>query len=232
VFIITWEGILVMEKLELYLIIVSLLGLIIGWFASKEFYRRADIKKIKSLNSTIQEREVYLKNLEIDCDEKQTKLDRLIDESILCKHELLQKSNLLRKKSDELYKIQKELNRKHIPRENRVNDTQELQRLRTLIIEKDKLIESMKKEHSQNIQKRNSSYIEISKDQFQQVEKRLKEYKNRADILEEENARLNILNNSKKEFDFFKKMNYSISNIKDVALSNLFGNNYEKLTKA
>ena len=221
-----------MEKLELYLIIVSLLGLIIGWFASKEFFRRADIKKIKSLNSTIQEREICLKNLEIDCDEKQNKLDRLIDESILCKHELLQKSNLLRKKSDELYKIQKELNSKHVPRENIANNTQELQRLRTLIIEKDKLIENIKKENFQNIQKRNSSYIEISKDQFQQVEKRLKEYKNRADILEEENARLNILNNSKKEFDFFKKMNYSISNIKDVALSNLFRNNYEKLTKA
>jgi len=221
-----------MEKLELYLIIVSLLGLIIGWFVSKEFFRRADIKKIKSLNSTIQEREKCLKNLEIDCDEKQNKLDRLIDESILCKHELLQKSNLLRKKSDKLYKIQKELNRKHIPRENRPNDTQELQRLRMIIIEKDKLIENIKKEYSQNIQKRNSSYIEISKDQFQQVEKRLKEYKNRADILEEENVRLSLLNSSKKEFDFFKKMNYSISNIKDVALSNLFRDNHEKLTKA
>jgi len=214
-----------MEKLELYLIIVSLLGLIIGWFASKEFYRKADIKKIKSLNSTIQEREQCLKNLEIDCDEKQNKLDRLIDESILCKHELLQKSNLLRKKSDELYKIQKELNSKqHIPIEDKANNTQELQRLRTLIIEKDKLIENRKKD--------NSSYIEISKDQFQQVEKRLKEYKNKADRLEEENVRLSLLNSSKKEFDFFKKMNYSISNIKDVALSNLFRNNYEKLTKA
>jgi len=221
-----------MEKLELYLIIVSLLGLIIGWFSSKEFFRRADIKKIKSLNSTIQEREVCLKNLEIDCSQKQNKLDRLIDESILCKHELLQKSNLLRKKSDELYKIQKELNSKYIPREKRPKDIQELQRLRTIIIKKDKLIENIKKEYSQNIQKRNSSYIEISKDQFQQIEKRLKEYKNRADILEEENARLNILNSSKKEFDFFKKMNYTISNIKDVTLSNLFGNSYEKLTKA
>jgi len=221
-----------MEKLELYLIIVSLLGLIIGWFASKEFFRRVDTKKIKSLNSTIKEREVCLKNLEIDCSQKQNKLDRLIDESILCKHELLQKSNLLRKKSDELYKIQKELNSKYIPREKRPKDTQELQRLRTIIIKKDKLIENIKKEYAQNIQKRNSSYIEISKDQFQQIEKRLKEYKNRADILEEENARLNILNSSKKEFDFFKKMNYTISNIKDVTLSNLFGNNYEKLTKA
>jgi len=221
-----------MEKLELYLIIASLLGLIIGWVTSKEFFRRADIKKIQSLNSIIQEREQCLKNLEIDCSQKQNKLDRLIDESILCKHELLQKSNLLRKKSDELYKIQRELKSKHIPRENKANNTQELQRLRTLIIEKDKLIENIRNEHSQNIQKRNSSYIEISKDQFQQVEKRLKEYKNKADRLEEENVRLSLLNSSKKEFDFFKKMNYSISNIKDVALSNLFRNNYEKLTKA
>jgi len=221
-----------MEKLELYLIIASLLGLIIGWFVSREFFRRADIKKIKNLNSTIQEREYCLKNLEIECSQKQNKLDRLIDESIFCKHELLQKSNLLRKKSDELYKIQRELKSKHVPRENRANNTQELQRLRTLIIEKDKLIENMKKEHSKNIQKQNNSYIEISKDQFKQIEKRLKEYKSKADRLEEENARLSLLNNSKKEFDFFKKMNYSISNIKDIALSNLFGNNYEKLTKA
>ena len=219
-----------MEKLELYLVISSLLGLIIGWFSSKEFFRRADIKKIQSLNRTIQEKEKSLKKIEIECSQKQNKLDRLIDESILCKHELLQKSNLLRKKSDELYKLQKEL--KYINRENKPDNIRELQRLRRIIIEKDKLIENMKKEYSQNIQKRNSSYIEISKDQFQQIEKRLKEYKSKADRLEEENARLSLLNSSKKEFGFLKKMNYSISNIKDIRLSNLFGNNYEKLTKA
>jgi len=219
-----------MEKLELYLVVSSLLGLIIGWFTSKEFFRREDIKKIQNLNRTIQEKEKYLKNLEIECSKKQNKLNKLIDESILCKHELLQKSNLLRKKSDELYKIQKEL--KYINKENRPNNIQELQRLRRIIIEKDKLIENMKKEYSQNIKKRNSSYIEISKDQFKQIEKRLKEYKSKADRLEEENIRLSLLNSSKKEFGFLKKMNYSISNIKDIRLSNLFGNNYKKLTKA
>ena len=221
---------MVMEKLELYLVVSSLLGLIIGWFTSKEFFRREDIKKIQNLNRTIQEKEKYLKNLEIECSKKQNKLNKLIDESILCKHELLQKSNLLRKKSDELYKIQKEL--KYINKENRPNNIQELQRLRRIIIEKDKLIENMKKEYSQNIKKRNSSYIEISKDQFKQIEKRLKEYKSKADRLEEENIRLSLLNSSKKEFGFLKKMNYSISNIKDIRLSNLFGNNYKKLTKA
>jgi chromosome segregation ATPase len=206
-----------MEKIELYLIAVGFLGLIIGWFISKEFFRKKDINRIESLSNTINEREIYLKNLEIDCAEKQNKLDRLIDESILCKHELLQKSNLLRKKSDELYKIQKGL-------DNNSYDTQELQRLRMIIIKKDKLIENRKKD--------NSSYIEISKDQFQQIEKRLKEYKHKADTLEEENTRLSILNSSNKEFDFFKKVNYSISNMKAIALSNLFKDNYEKLTKA
>ena len=204
-------------KIELYLIAVSFLGLIIGWFISKEFFRKKDINRIESLSNTINEREIYLKNLEIDCAEKQNKLDRLIDESILCKHELLQKSNLLRKKSDELYKIQKGL-------DNNSYDTQELQRLRMIIIKKDKLIENRKKD--------NSSYIEISKDQFQQIEKRLKEYKHKADTLEEENTRLSILNSSNKEFDFFKKVNYSISNMKAIALSNLFKDNYEKLIKA
>jgi stage III sporulation protein SpoIIIAA len=124
---------------------------------------------------------------------------------------------LLRKKSDELYKIQKGL-------DNNSYDTQELQRLRMIIIKKDKLIENRKKD--------NSSYIEISKDQFQQIEKRLKEYKHKADTLEEENTRLSILNSSNKEFDFFKKVNYSISNMKAIALSNLFKDNYEKLIKA
>jgi chromosome segregation ATPase len=206
-----------MEKIELYLIAVGFLGLIIGWFISKEFFRKKDINRIESLSNTINEREIYLKNLENDCAEKQNKLDRLIDESILCKHELLQKSNLLRKKSDELYKIQKGL-------DNNSYDTQELQRLRMIIIKKDKLIENRKKD--------NSSYIEISKDQFQQIEKRLKEYKHKADTLEEENTRLSILNSSNKEFDFFKKVNYSISNMKAIALSNLFKDNYEKLIKA
>ena len=221
-----------MEKLEIYSMVASLLGLIIGWFTSKEFFRRADIKKITSLTNTIQERENSLKKLETECSQKQNKLDRLIDESILCKHELLKKSNLLRKKSDELYKIQQELQAKYNPKDNRANNTLELQKLRTLIIEKDKKIENIKKEYSQKIQKRNNLYIEMSKDQFQQIEKRLKEYKSRADILEKENSKLVILNNSKKEFDFLKKMNYTISNIKDVTLSNLFGTNYGKLTKA
>jgi hypothetical protein len=211
-----------MEKIELYLIAVGFLGLIIGWFISKEFFRKKDINRIESLSNTINEREIYLKNLENDCAEKQNKLDRLIDESILCKHELLQKSNLLRKKSDELYKIQKGL-------DNNSYDTQELQRLRMIIIKKDKLIENRKIE---NRKKDNSSYIEISKDQFQQIEKRLKEYKHKADTLEEENTRLSILNSSNKEFDFFKKVNYSISNMKAIALSNLFKDNYEKLIKA
>jgi len=168
-----------MEKLEIYSMVASLLGLIIGWFTSKEFFRRADIKKITSLTNTIQERENSLKKLETECSQKQNKLDRLIDESILCKHELLKKSNLLRKKSDELYKIQQELQAKYNPKDNRANNTLELQKLRTLIIEKDKKIENIKKEYSQKIQKRNNLYIEMSKDQFQQIEKRLKEYKSR-----------------------------------------------------
>ena len=227
-----------MENLEIYFV-VGLLSLIIGWFTSREFFRQKDINNLKSLHSIINEKEICLKNLELDCSKKQNKLDRLIDESIICKHELLQKSNLLRKKSDELYKIQKELNiirdkiskvetvtnkkleNESIIRNNKSNDAQELQRLRTIIIKKDKLIENRKKN--------SSSYFEISKDQFKQIEKRLKEYKEKADRLEEENTRLVLLNSSKKEFSFFKKINYSISNIKDVALSNLFR---EKLTKA
>jgi DNA repair exonuclease SbcCD ATPase subunit len=238
---------------------VGLFGLILCWLSSKEFFKRESLKDIKELNSTIHEKEIYLKELEADCAKKKTQLDRLVDESIVCKHKLLEKSNLLRKKIDELHKVQNRLDTikdkiarvESVERKNRelleqiaqinredslneykkVSNSKELQRLRTIIIEKDKQIKSLREESYENALKRKSSYIEISKDQFQQIEKRLKEYKHRADILEYENSQLKMMHRPKKEFDFFEKINYSISNLKDVALSNIFRDNYEKIPK-
>jgi len=248
-----------MEKLGLYFILMSLFGLVVCWIASKEFFGKQSIDKIKNLNSAISEKEICLRNLERDCAEKRNQLERLMDESLVCKHKLLEKSNLLRKKIDELYKVQEELDNinkkitkvKEVEKKNKelLNyilkskkidnqnidkefNSQELQRLRAIIIEKDKIISRLRKEYSEKLLVRRNSYIEISKDQFYQIEKRLKEYKHRADILEYENSRLDTFRNNKKESDFFDKINYSISNLKEVALLNLFKDNYEKIPKA
>jgi len=250
-----------MEKLLLYLIVGSLLGLSICLVLSKKFFKKKNIYDTKELNNSIQEKEIYLKKLENDCAEQKNQLDRLVDESIVCKHNLLQKSNLLRKKIDELHKIQEKLDgvkskiikaqslekknkelayqiskltkeSSFLGEDNKLSYIKELQRLRTIIIEKDKEIQNLKQESYENTLQRKSSYIEISKDQFKEIEKRLKEYKHKADILEYENTQLNLISKPKKEFDFFEKINYSISNLREVAFSNLFRDNYEKISKA
>jgi chromosome segregation ATPase len=221
-----------MENLWFCLMGVGIVSSIIGWFLSLEFSKRKAIDKINNLNNLINQKEDYYKNLKMECEKRQNQLDRIVDESIICKERLLQTSNLLRKKSDELFKIQEKLN--NIKIDNSIkpkNETEELQRLRTIIIKKDKIIDNMRREYHKAISRKKSLYIEISKDQFNQIEQRLKEYKEKIETLEQENNRLNLANQKQKEFDFIEKLNYSMSNIKDIAVANLFGNNYEKIPK-
>jgi chromosome segregation ATPase len=231
-------GITKMEELELYFVIFNLLSFAGGWLLSREFYNIPNAQ-IQELNEIIEEKKNYLKKLEKECSDKQIQLDKLIDESIVCKHKLLQKSNLLRQKNDELYKLEEEIKSLKVINEkdiklsktlSNLNETEELIKLRRIIIQKDKLIESMKKA----ILDRNNLYLRISKDQFHQIELRLKEYKEKIEKLEQENMKLKLipLTKPKKEKSFFQKINSSLINSKEIALWNIFGNSYNKITKA
>jgi len=226
-----------MYELEFYFILINILTFIVGWFLSKEFYKISNIQK-EELNALIEEKKVYLKKLEKECSQKQVQLDKLIDESIVCKQKLLQQSNLLRQKNDELYKLEEKI--KNIMTINKkdnklfkslsnLSENEELIKLRRIVIQKDRLIENMKK----TLFEKSDNYIEISKDQFHQIELRLKEYKQKADQLEKENSKLKILiQPKKKENKILDRLNGSISNVKEFALLGIFKNNYKKITKA
>ncbi|NEW61272.1 hypothetical protein GSY74_08245 [Sulfurovum sp. bin170] len=171
------------------------------------------------------EKESVVTDLESACVERKNQLNRLIDEGIVCRHQLLQKSNFLRKKSDELYRVQKrleEVKSKEIlekPKEKNSNDNlfEEIKKMGNTIEEKDKTIAILK---SRVEESKDDNYIHISKDQFNQIEKRLKEYKSRADMLENENSKLLVLRRLRKESGFLEDINLYISNIKEATLSN------------
>ncbi|SFV65550.1 hypothetical protein MNB_SV-12-1961 [hydrothermal vent metagenome] len=90
------------------LVLALLLVWAVAWFLSKRV-RDRDQTKVKLLSNTIIEKENIVKDLESVCVERKNQLNRLIDEGIVCRHQLLQKSNFLRKKSDELYRVQEKL---------------------------------------------------------------------------------------------------------------------------
>ncbi len=191
-----------MEKFLLY-IPFTLLGLLIGIFFSNFYLKKRFQFRIGFLNKKILEKESCLVELESECNTKKEKLDKIIMDSIYCKAELLKLSNDFRKKSDELYRVQDRLDNmkgriskvEEVERENRVllakvdrlekreldskesSLKDEIERLRELILKKDMELETIKKR--EKIEKEN--YFKISKDQFYQIENRLKEYKNRVE---------------------------------------------------
>jgi len=227
-----------MEKLLLYYILSTLMGVAVGLFLSNFFLKKRFRVKMDLLNSNIKEKEKCLVELESECTNQKDKLDEIVMDSIICKGQLLQTSNSLRKKSDELYRLQDKLdgiknrisNIKKIEKRNRgllrevsklkkikediesSNQNsmllEEFKRLKKIIEERDKQIENISKKDE--IEKLN--FFKISKDQFKQIEKILKEYKAKSDILEKENIKLNTLNIKKEDINLLEKINGSFFN--------------------
>jgi len=247
-----------MDKLLLYYILSTLIGVAVGLFLSNFFLKKRFMVKMDLLNSNIKEKEKCLIELESECKNKKDKLDEIVMDSIICKGQLLQTSNSLRKKSDELYRLQDNLdaiknrisNIKKIEKRNRgllrevsklkkikkdIDSSnqnsmllEEFKRLKKIIEERDKYIANIsKKDKIENLY-----YFKISKDQFKQIEKILKEYKAKSDILEKENIKLNTLNIKKQEVNILEKINSSFFNFSDVTHTNFSKDNYEKISKA
>ncbi len=191
-----------MEKLLLY-IPFTLLGLLIGIFFSNFYLKKRFQFKIGLLNKKITEKENCLVDLENECNIKKKQLDKIVMDSIYSKAKLLKLSNDFRKKSDELYRVQDKLDSmksriskvEEVERRNRIllakidrlekrelesrdsNLKDEIKRLKELISKRDTEIEAFKRR--EKLEKEN--YFKISKDQFYQIENRLKEYKKKID---------------------------------------------------
>jgi len=211
---------------------------IISWFIARQFIERHNRLKIKVLNSTITQEEKIVDKLEVAYMETKHQLERLIDEGIVCRHQLLQKSNSLRKKSDELYRTQiklksmeskiKEL--KSLEESNRklMDQISELEKFLNddsstgdgSLIDKVHRLEKSLKKRSKS-EKSAVDHLSISKDQFEQIEKRLQEYKEKAEILEAENIQLISANKSKKESKLFKKMKFNLLSSKKFRYNSL-----------
>ncbi len=230
-----------MEKLLLYYTLFTLTGIAIGLFISNFFLRNRFKVKVDLLNSNIKEKENCLKELESECSNKKEKLDKIVMDSIICKAQLLETSNSLRKKADEVYRAEEKLNDikkrisnikkietknkkllievsklkqelSHLSKDSILLD--EFKRLKKIIKERDKELEAIKKKNKTE----ELSYFKISKDQFKQIEKKLKEYKTKSDILEKENINLNNIK-GKQEINILEKINSSFFKFSNSSLT-------------
>jgi len=97
-----------LESLGFCLLIFMLLSLYLLWVFSKKDIDKNQLK-IKQLNSQLMEKDRVVKELERSYIEKRSQINTLVDNDIACRDKLLNITNLLRKKSDELYKVQQKL---------------------------------------------------------------------------------------------------------------------------
>jgi chromosome segregation ATPase len=229
------------ESISFCLVVALLLGLVIAWFLLRRDTTNTEESKSQTLNSIITEKEKRVEELESAYIEKKNQLNRLVDEGIVCRHQLLQKSNVLRKKSDELYRVQEKLDRvkeKIAYIENKISKQKEskeesssselpieIKRLEDIIAKRDKSITILKGSVEELT---DDNYIQISKDQFEQIEKKLKDYNNRVDELENENSKLLAMSRLKKEPRVLEDITLYLSNLKESTLSSF----YSKRAKA
>jgi chromosome segregation ATPase len=249
-----------MERLLLYYILDTLIGVSIGIFLSNLFLKKRFKTKLELLNRNIKEKERCLVELENECDSKRDKLDKIVIDSIICKAELLHASNSLRKKSDELYRVQDKLdNIKHrvaniekIEQKNRqlINELSKLkeknkelesssqnsmlleesERLKKIIQERDKELDTIhKREEEEKLH-----FFKISKDQFKQIENRLKEYKTKSDKLEKEHVRfITVKNHTDTNTDnILQKTDDSFVKISNISNSSFSKDNSKKISKS
>jgi hypothetical protein len=183
----------------LELVMFISLGFIMGWSLAKLFRKEDSRDKI-------------IEELQENCSQKQRQLSKILDESISNRHQLLKKSNLLRRKSDELQKVQE----RFVLNSDSGSD-KDMQSLKRLLDDKERLISSFNSE-IKRIKESELDYIKISKDQFKQIEKSLKKYKKIADRVE------SIPKKTEYERAFEKKVKDSMNNLNNLNIANIFEN--------
>ena len=106
-----------LESIGFCLVIFMLLSLYLLWVFSKRGTDKNQLK-ITQLNSQLMEKNRVIKELEISYIEKRKQINTLVDNDIACRDRLLRITNLLRKKSDELYKVQEKLKEFRVKEQN------------------------------------------------------------------------------------------------------------------
>ena len=232
------------ESIGSCLVVALFLGLIIAWYLSNRDSINMKESKSQALNNIIIEKENRVDELESAYIEKKNQLNRLVDEGIVCRHQLLQKSNFLRKKSDELYRVQEKLDRvkekiaflekiedskiakseEHKKRDSTSKLLVEIKRLEDIIEEKDRTI-TIFKNRIEELD--DDDYIQISRDQFGQIENKLKDYRSSIDILENENSKLLAMSRLKRESRVLEDISLYLSNLKEATLSSFYNKRAE-----
>jgi len=93
----------------IWLSVALLVGVIVGWYVNSAMQQKESMVELDILQKHYEEKESQVKKLKDDYLSQKRNLDRLTDESIVCRHQLLQKSNFLTKTSDELFRLKNKL---------------------------------------------------------------------------------------------------------------------------
>jgi chromosome segregation ATPase len=96
-------------KIGFFLAVAMLIGMGVGWFIADVMRKKVALLELKTLNSTIEERDRQLKVLEDNLSIQKTQLYKLTDEGIVSRHKMLKQANIIQKQSDEIYMIQDKL---------------------------------------------------------------------------------------------------------------------------
>ncbi|MCH9740043.1 MAG: hypothetical protein K0U38_04270 [Epsilonproteobacteria bacterium] len=186
-------------KITLWLAIALLIGVMIGWFISNIIKEKENFLEMETLEKSLEEKSKKLREVESHAIGKKLRIDKLIDEGIVCRHELLQKSNFLRKASDELFKIQdklehvqvlekekSELLRKVSEQNIMINEQKsEIAEFEKVVMKADALI--AKREDSQNSSTEHEMEFEVQKLKklIDEQEKKIDFYKNELEVSKE-----------------------------------------------
>jgi len=185
-------------QMSICIVLSLLIGGAIGWMVSAMYQTKKGILEVSVLKDTLQERDRQLQTLEASYGRQQQKLNKLTDEGIAERHKLLQTSNLLRKTSDELYRVEGKLkDYEAIKREN-LQLKEEIAHIKTALVEststkaseqifleleisKLKKIQEEQRQEIATYQEKLQEYSDperllMTHDQLHEIEKRMREY--------------------------------------------------------
>ena len=93
----------------IWLSVALLIGVIVGWYVNSVMQQKESMVELDILQKHYEDKESQVKKLKDDYFSQKRSLDRLTDEGIVCRHQLLQKSKFLTKTSDELFRLKNRL---------------------------------------------------------------------------------------------------------------------------
>jgi len=163
------------QKLGFCVVPSLLVGGSIAWVLSKLHQEKQRVVEIDVLKESLATRDHQFKKLQERYQRQTLKLNKVTDEGIVTRHQLLQKSNLLRKNADQLHRLQSQLDNLEQLEEEKSKLIEELTRLKTLLEEKNKTIKEfeavlVKADHLLAHQKEQSPSLNQERDRLLEFE--------------------------------------------------------------